>query len=227
MNKKSVVLGILMDLVLLLVFNVVFFAVGGTEHTASIWLSYGFMHFAYIMVILTPLLTRKSVALPVLGMTIAGISSVYFIIELITGVVFILLKQESIKAALVVQIIIAGIYLVILFMNMIANEATAENLARQRDEAAFIKNASSRVKALMDRSSDKKVNKTVEKTFDLIHSSPTKSNVVVQGLEMQVVNKISDLEGAVSAGDDTQIVSIAGEIISLMEERNRKVKNFR
>lgn len=227
MNKKRVVLGILMDLVLLIVFNVIFFAVGGAEHTASIWLSYGFMHFAYIMVILTPLLTGKSVALPVLGMTIAGVSSVYFIIELITGVVFILLNQESIKAALVVQIIIAGIYLVILFMNMIANEATAENLARQQDEAAFIKNASSRVKALMDRSGDKKVNKTVEKAYDLIHSSPAKSNVVVQGLEMQVVNKISDLEGAVSAGDDTQIVSIAGEIISLMEERNRKVKNSR
>ena len=60
MRKKNV-LWILLDLVFLIVFNVVFFVAGGTDHPASVWISYGFIHFSYIMLLITPILIRKSV----------------------------------------------------------------------------------------------------------------------------------------------------------------------
>lgn len=60
MNKKSL-LYILLDLIFLAVFNTVFFVVGGTEHPASVWIAYGFIHFSYIMVLVTPFLVRKIV----------------------------------------------------------------------------------------------------------------------------------------------------------------------
>ena len=59
MNKKSI-LYILLDLVFLAVFNTVFFVVGGTNHPASVWAAYGFIHFSYIMVLVTPFLVRKN-----------------------------------------------------------------------------------------------------------------------------------------------------------------------
>lgn len=225
MNKKKVVLGILLDLVFLIVFNTVFFTFGGMEHSTGAWISYGFIHFSYLMVLTTPLLTRKSSASSVFGMTICGVSSVYFIIEFVVGLIFMLINPETIKASLSVQIIIAGIYLVILILNLIANEATADNLQKQADEVTFIKNASSRVKAMMDKADDKKANKTVEQTYDLIHSSPSKSCVSAQTLENDVMDKIGGLESAVSSGDSNQIIKTAGEVISLMEERNRKVRS--
>jgi type II secretory pathway pseudopilin PulG len=225
MNKKKVVLGILLDLVFLVVFNVVFFVVGGTDHRISVWMSYGFIHFAYIMVLLTPFLTRKgSSASSLFGMTIASVSTTYFAIEFVVGIFFILINLESIKAPLVVQIIIAGVYLVILLINMMANETTADNLQKQQDEIAFIKNASSRVKGLLDKFSDKKANKAIEQVYDLIHSSPTKSCVAAQAYETDVMNKIAQLEDYVSTGDKDNAVKIAAEIVSLMEERNRKVR---
>lgn len=227
MNKKKVFLNILLDLVFLAVFNVVFFVAGGTEHSVGTWISYGFIHFAYLMVLLTPFLTRKSSSSAVFGMTIAGVSGVYFIIEFITGLVFILVKPETYKSPLIVQVIIAGLYLVILLVNLIANETTADNLVRQEDEVAFIKNVSSRVKALMDKLDDKKANKAIEQVYDLLHSSPTKSCVAAQSYENDVVNKIGELESAVSSKDNALSVKIAGEIISAMEERNRKVRSAR
>ena len=69
MNKKSV-LWILLDLVFLAVFNTVFFVAGGTDHTASVWISYGFIHFAYLMVLVTPFLIRKSSSAAVFGFSL-------------------------------------------------------------------------------------------------------------------------------------------------------------
>lgn len=227
MNKKKVVLRILLDLVFLVVFNVCFFALGGTEHSAAGWMAYGFIHFAYIMVLLTPVLTRKSSSAYIFGLTIAGISTTYFIIEFIVGIVFIVLNHDSIKIDLVVQVIIAGLYLVTLLANMIANETTADDIARHEDEVAFIKDASSRVKVLMDKFDDKKANKVIEQVYDLIHSSPSKSCVAAQTYENDVVNKIGELESYVSANDKDKAVKVAGEIVELMEERNRKVRSAR
>lgn len=227
MNKKKVLLGILLDLVFLIVFNTVFFTLAGTNHSTGAWISYGFIHFSYLMVLLTPYLTRKGSASSLFGMTICGISSVYFFIEFIVGLVFIFLNPESIKAPLSAQIIIAGLYLVVLIINLIANEITADNLQQQTDEVAFIKSASSRVKALMDKSDDKKANKAVEQVYDLIHSSSSKSSISAQSVENDVMSKIVELENAVSSKNQNLIIKVSGEVISLMEDRNRKARSGR
>lgn len=223
MNKKSI-LYILLDLVFLTVFNTVFFVAGGTEHPASVWISYGFIHFAYLMVLATPLLTRKSSSASVFGFALYSVSSYYFILELVVGLIFVFVRSDSYKASLIVQIIIAGIYAVMLLSNMIANEHTADNIERHEDEVAYIKNASSRVKLLVGKANDKKANKELEKTYDLLHSSPTRSIATVKSLEEQINNKVSELEDAVSSNNTSQIITVAGVIASMVEERNRKIQ---
>lgn len=223
MNKKTV-LQILLDLVFVIVFNVVFFLSAGTEHPASVWISYGFIHFSYLMILLTPFLTRKSSSSAVFGFSIYTISSVYFFIEFIVGLVFIFLRQEEINVALIVQIIIAGIYAIMLISNLIANENTADSIEKHENEVGYIKTTASRVKALMGSSSDKKANKEIEKLYDLIHSSPTKSHSTVKNLEIQALNKVSDLEQAVDINDINLIIAISGEIADLYEQRNRKLR---
>lgn len=223
MNKKTV-LQILLDLVFVIVFNVVFFLSAGTEHPASVWISYGFIHFSYFMILLTPFLTRKSSSSAVFGFSIYTISSVYFFIEFIVGLVFIFLRQEEINVALIVQIIIAGIYAIMLISNLIANENTADSIEKHENEVDYIKTTASRVKALMGSSSDKKANKEIEKLYDSIHSSPTKSHSTVKSLEIQALNKVSDLEQAVDINDINLIIAISGEIADLYEQRNRKLR---
>ena len=223
MNKKSV-LWVLLDLVFLIVFNTVFFVAGGREHTASVWLSYGFIHFSYIMVLATPFLIRKSSSSAVFGFSIYSISATYFFIEFITGLVFVFLKQESVKPALIVQIIIAGIYAIILISHLIANESTADSVERHEDEVAFIKQSAARIKPLIGKMSSKKANKEIEKAYDLLHSSPSKSIVTVKSLESSILELISDLEAAVKANDENLAISKAGEVITLTQERNRKIR---
>lgn len=223
MNKKFV-LHMLLDLVFLAVFNLVFFVVGGAEHVASVWLAYGFIHFAYIMVLVTPLLARKSSSAAVFGMTLYGISAVYFIVEFIIGVILIFVASDSYKASLVVQVVVTGIYAVILLTNLIANERTAENVVKHETEVAYIKNIAADLKLLVGKASDKKANKEIEKAYDAIHSSPAKSSMTVRGIEERIGCVIVELRDAVKYDDSAQIIAIAQEIVSLTEERNRNLR---
>jgi len=73
----------------------------------------------------------------------------------------------------------------------------------------------------LQRITDRSTVKKVERVYDLIRSSPSKSNVGVRSLEQQVINEIERLAGE---NDTEQIVSIADNIYRLAEERNRQLK---
>lgn len=224
MNKKSI-LWILLDLVFLAVFNTVFFVAGGKDHVASVWISYGFIHFAYLMVIATPLLIRKSSSSSIFGFSVYSVSSTYFLVEFITGLIFIFVKDESYKASLIVQIIIAGIYAIILISHLLANESTADSIEQHEEEVVYIKQAASEVKLLIDKSDNKRVNKEIEKVYDALHSSPTKSNFSVKIIEQTILGKIDELKNAVKNGDENLIISKTKELLSQIDERNSRLRN--
>lgn len=221
--KRKAVLWMLLDLVFLVVFNIVFFVLGGADRPASVWISYCFIHFAYIMAVATPYITRKSKQ-AILGVSVYAISSCYFLLEFIVGVVFILLSQDSFKPALVVQIIIAAVYLIMLIIFLLANESTNESLEREETENDFIKTCSSRVKLLMGRLGEKGCDKALERLYDLIHSSPSRSSASVKQLEQQCRELISQLEAAVNNKEKENAVEIAGRIEGVFKERNQILK---
>ena len=225
MNKKTI-LYLLLDFVFLAIFNLIFFMVGGSEHPASVWISYGFVHFAYIMLIITPILTRKSSSNAVMGFPLYTVSATYFLVEFIVGLIFILIGSESYTAALIVQVIMLGIYALLLIPNLITNEQTAENIERHEREVAYIKEASSRVKLLVDKMNDKGANRVVEAVYDLLHSSPTRSHSTVKILEEEIISKVSELDLAVSSNDISKVLSISKEVIAMVEKRNRKLKFY-
>lgn len=223
MNKK-LVLWILLDLIFLIVFNTVFFTAGGFDYPTSAWLSYLFIHFAYIMVLATPFLIRKSNSSAVFTFSVGSISSTYFLIEFVVGVIFIFLKRENIRLALIVQIIIAGAYAIVLLSHLLANERTADSVERREKEVTFIKVASSMVKNLIDKSDNKKSRKEIERVYDLLHSSPTWTNANVNYLEMEIQDYILELESAVMVKDDEAIINISEALIKIVRQRNNEIK---
>lgn len=225
MNKKTF-LWILLDLVIITVFNVLFFALGGKEHPSAVWIAYGFIHFAYVMMVITPLLIRRSSSSTIFGLSIGSISITYFYVELIAGLIFIAFLQDNIRVSLAVQVVIAGIYAMVLIAHLIANESTADNIDRHENETAYIKHIASRVKTLQSITDDKAICEALEKVYDILHSSPAKSNDAVKTLEAEMVNAVSVLEGIVMNGDKSNIIAAADQVISLAEERNRELKKL-
>lgn len=227
MPMKKNTLWILLDLVFLAVFNTVFFVLGGMEHPASAWISYGFIQFAYIMVLVTPLFIRESSHSAMFGFTLYSVTAVYFLAEFVVGLIFIFARSGSYKAALVVQIIIAGIYAVSLISNMIANESTADNAAQHEAEAAYIKQISALVKPLVGKMDNAAANRKTEHLYDALHSSPAKSSPAVQTLEADIERKIGALRKAAADGSEDEVIKIAEEATALIEERNEILKSAR
>ena len=223
MNKQNV-LWALLDLIFLIVFNVVFFVVGGTEHQPSAWLSYGFIHFAYLMVLVTPFLTRKSSNASVFGFALYSIAATYFLIELVVGAVFIVLNQDDIKIALVVQIILAGIFLVMLLSHMIANEKTADAVVRKEAEVSYIMTAATRLKGQLGATGDKQTDKTIEKAYDLVRTSPMKSDPSVSQYELSILDAIDGLEMAASKKELQMVRDYAAQIINSANERKQRLR---
>lgn len=222
--KKRVVYLTIVSLIFIIVFNVVFFVVWGSKHPLSGWISYGFIHLAYIMMLTTPFFTPKSSNAAVLGATSEYISIVYFIVELVIGSIFIVIKSESYIAALLVQLIALGVYAAIFIANLISNEQTAENVAQYEEKVAYIKIAASKVKPLVGKTSDKRSEKAVERVYDILHSSPIASSPSAQSIESEIIRKIDNLEQCVRSGDSESIINVASSIVDLVEERNRNIR---
>ncbi len=223
MNKKSV-LWILLDLVFLIVFNIVFFVMGGAQHPASVWISYGFIHFAYIMLVVTPFLIRKSSSAAVFGFSLYSISSAYFIAAFIVGVIFIAAHPENYKWSLIVQVVIAGFYAIMLISNMIANEHTADSIERHEMELQYVKESSAMLKGIMEMASDKALKKKIEKAYDLLHSSQVKSSGAVRDYEVTVMDLIEVLEQNVARNDVAAANTTLDKIMKNANERNRRLR---
>ncbi|MCL2222610.1 MAG: hypothetical protein FWC20_09990 [Oscillospiraceae bacterium] len=224
--KKTDILWRIMETIFLVIFNVVFFLLAGFEHSASVWISYVFIHFSFAMLIITPFLIRKGKSSWLFGATIYSISAFYFAVALIVGIVFIFIDPESINAPLVTQLILAGLYGIVLIANLIANEKTADAEEKRQYEIAYVKNASVKLKNMLDNIDDKSTKKQVEKVYDAVNSSPVKSHSSLSQLENDILQSISELEDVVEAENNDGAVSLAKSLLSTVNERNMRLKSL-
>jgi len=221
--KKSVLWVVLYSIFLGL-FNLVFFTFGGTDHCATVWLSYGFIHAAYLTVAITSLTAFNKSSVPTLGFALSTIALAYFLAELAVGLIFILIGADILKFALVVQVILLGIFLAMFVANLIANIQTNENLAQSKAGAAFAKGCASKIRALSGKLSDNSAEKELERLGDTFYSSPVKSINATREIESTILREISNLEYAVMADDAKNAKLLIKKISSLIDERNRRIK---
>jgi len=224
--KKTDILWQIMETIVLVIFNAVFFLLAGFEHSASVWISYAFIHFSFAMLIITPLLVRKGKSSWLFGATIYSISAFYFAVALIVGLVFIFIDPESINAPVVTQLIIAGLYGIILTANLISNEKTADAEDKRQYEIAYVKDASAKLKSLLDNIEDKATKKRVEKVYYAVYSSPVKSHPSLTQIENDILQSIDELEEAVEAKNYDAVASLAKSLLSAVNERNMRLKSL-
>lgn len=119
--KKRTVLILLLDLIFLIVFNVIFFLWKGTDHPAAVWIAYGVIHFAYLLLLLTPLMNR-SLPSNVAKILLNYASLIHFIVQFIAGVVLIVIGTASVKVTIIIHLIIFAIYAVIVVMFLLGSD---------------------------------------------------------------------------------------------------------
>lgn len=212
------------DSVFLIIFNIIFFVLGGGDRSVSTWISYVFIHLAYFMLIATPYMNPNSRNTVVLGLSLYAVSATYFLIELIVGTAFILASPEGYKMALIVQLCVFGLYAVVLISNMVANEHTIEAQGNRQHQIDYIKNATAEMSLIVDSISDRNTKKKVEKVLDAITSSPAKSYPNLSPLESQIWGAIINLKNAVAENREEIIIVQAETLLATVNERSRQLR---
>ncbi|MGN8783844.1 hypothetical protein ACTNES_05805 [Blautia sp. HCP3S3_D9] len=222
MNKKSG-LWIALDSVFIIVFNIIFFTMIYDAVSAAIWITYVFIHIAYAMLVITPLLTRKGKHAHLFGTTIAAVSSVYFIAVLIIGIVCIAVRPDTVKWIVIVEIIFLGIYAAILLINMIANEHTADIQEKQDIQIQHIRGCSARLNLLISQVEDKKLRKKIQKAYDVVHSSSIKSKPIAGKYELEVLTLLEAVEEAIETSNVESAEKALDSLIKAAQKRNSLV----
>jgi len=87
-----------------------------------------------------------------------------------------------------------------------------------------MKESSARLQSVIQLITDSEIAQKIERVYDLLHSSPTKSNTDVHLLEQKIISEIKRLEIIVNQNDTKQIATIADKIYRLVDERNSQLK---
>jgi len=223
MSRKIFKLLIALDSVFVIVFNAFFFMIGGFEHNASVWISYAFIHLAYVMMALTPFLIKGKRAMTS-GLAIYTISSAYFFIEFVVGLIFIFLSLNNYKPTLLIQLLFAAAYAVPFIINLIANEHTLQAEEGRKIEIEYIKNATNAARRIASEIKDRKLRRAVEKLADELAASPTKSHPDLQSIELEIYNNIESLDG--NSTDEDSIAQTVDKVYLMVKDRNRKLKSI-
>jgi hypothetical protein len=224
--KNTKPLWIILDLIFLIIFNTIFFSVLLQKQNIGIWISYGFIHFSYLMLLLTIFLIKKRTSSTIFGFSLFSISTIYFLTELVVGIVFLALSLDKFHITLIVQVCLAGLYGIILISNMIANEHTAASEERRQKEIFFIKDAISKLKIILSKIDDATIRKKVEKVLDVISTSPVKSHYELFDIEAKILESIDSLDESITNGDKNAVNSLLKSLIDYINTRNIQARSY-
>lgn len=225
MISKKNILTILLDSVFVIAFNVLFFLNGGIEHTTAVWIAYGFLHFSYAMVLVTPLISAHGSTAVISKTATYTISIMYFLAELLMSIIIFFAKTEKTKLVTSIEVIITAIFLVILLINLLSDDATEKKQAKYEVQNDYIKNISNQIKYIETLVSDPSAKKRINNLYYLAHSSPIKSNQSLESYENEIVRNISLMEESAQNKEIDRVLSISGEIERLLNKRNFEIRS--
>lgn len=224
MNRNGGIAEYVVKCLFLIVFNVIFYMTVGIQNPLSVWIAYGFIHIAYLSVLLTPLFIPAGENRAVFGMPLFVISMAYFVITFLMGIFVFLTRPMSVKLLLILYIVLSAVYLGLFLINVMANQDSASVKKADQMDLSYIKSAGNRLAYLMDLVSEQKsLKRKLERAYDIVKASPVRSNQDAQYYEARVLNLIEKAEQKIASRSYEEAESIAEELIKSANARNKSV----
>lgn len=220
--KKGSIYFLVGVLIFLILFNVIFFVSGGEESKNAVWVSYAFIHVAYLMVFLTIVFREKSRDVYILNLQLFSIWSIYFIVEFIVGLIF--MFSESPTFSFMVQLSIALIYLICFFISKGANVHTLQMEKEQKENQTFLKSISTKVRGLYLTVDNPDLKNKLNLLYDDIKACPTKSCEEAAEVQNDIVTVIDMLINSVNENNIDCAQTLVDRIKKLIIQRNNIVR---
>ena len=219
--KKNSVAKIALYLVVVLVFNVLYFNVV-ENHTSARWVSYVGIHLSYLLLCVSSFSFSQfessgSVVHVYPKMMVAN---GYFMTSLVCGSILILINNSTITFPVIVHALIIGFYLFHYLLLMNAETHTEANTQRIKQGMFFIKDCTSRLRLIMDTTQSREVYSKIERFYDAVNAAMPCTQSETVRFEVQISELIGQLESKIRSGS-SDVDDIVHEAVALIKERER------
>ncbi len=227
---KANIIKIVIGLIFLIVFNVLFFLLGGTERSDTEWVCYGFIHAAYLCLLVTPLFCNAGKGETVLSASMYLRALFYFFTELVIGIGFIWYDSYNpipIVWPAIIQGILLAVFLILQLMSVLANDATKASLAKQRQERVYIRSLAENLKEAMRQVNDPALRKQIANCYESLRNSSLESFPEAAAAEMELEGAVNTLCSAIEIGDMSKLTQQIQNVQVAMRHRNQAIRMAR
>lgn len=214
-TKGYAILGILFALVSVIAF------VLPTEKTATFLLAYAFTVVAFaaqIGIWKIAFGKQETLKSKFLGFPVIHIGVVYLIVQIVAFAVFMFVPTAPAWIVVIVCVLIAGISAICMIAADTGRSEIERVEAKVQKKVFYIRSLQVDVELLANKETDAEIKVALTQLAEKIRFSDPMSHEQLAELETQIVAKVSDLKTATNKTD------IVAEILSLLDERNKKCK---
>lgn len=225
-QKKNAVYGGVILLILLAVFNVVAFVVPHVQG-GTFWTGYAFTTAAFLLQILFAFLAfgkADTLYRTFLGIPVFRLGIVYLVIQVIFGLVCLFVPLLPMWAAVIVSVVLLGIYMILIISAMMARDEVDKTGNKVKEQTAFIRSLTADAESLLARAKSEESKTVVKKVYEAVRYSDPMSNSALSEIEAQITMKFATFSAAVEVDEVENIHTSGDELLILIGGRNRKCK---
>lgn len=223
---KNTVIKIIIGSLFIGIFNLIFFLSGITLSDAN-WCTYAFVMASYLCVLSTPLLT-KGTGSGVLAGSLWLRATFFFITELITAAVFLLISPGKITWPLIIQASILAIFLFFQLMGVLANDATEASIAHQRN-LSFSKQALiEQLQLSLNATEDAQAKQVLNRCIDSLSFCPLDTCPEAFEAELRISEAVNEVCFISEQGGDLNTLrQKAQTLVGAVQNKNLIIKRHR
>lgn len=224
MKAKSTVGFALIYAILLGVFNLLVFLLS-KNRTDVFWLSYAFMTLAFVVQIVSMLLSFKTadVETAFFGIPLASFSVFYLCAEIVIGALFMIFQAAGFTLALIIQLLVLAAFLIIAIISLMARDTVRQIGETVKENVFSLKSVLIDVDMIRESCTDPDLKESLRKLSETIKYSDPMTNDSVASLEERILRKVSELRIYVDDNQLSDAKQVCGELERLYIERNKKL----
>lgn len=212
MKNNKVLYGII-GIVALAIVNVVVF-LSLKEYTTARWINIAGLNLSIIVFWGAGIITGDK-SEKFLGYARFPIVAVYSVLTFIISALFILINVKSVTLSVIVQVILLGLFAIVMCTNTMANNASKNITNIDKANYNKVTDMAKRIELIMQSVDDREVYKKIEKAYDSVKNA----NVTLQEDSTQIDNDIMQAIGVLE-------VVVQSKNYDMAEEQVSKINNL-
>lgn len=215
---------VFLSLLVIGIYNLVFFLKDVPDMSTSLWVSYGFVHLAFIMVIVSIILPSQSKERETYTATNVMVSSIYYFVEMAFSIVILFMQLDMFKLTLVIHCILFAAFLFVWVPGLFTQKLSDElDLQRVHGEN-YVKQCGDIIQTTLSVCTDRDAVKKLERLYGIVKASPVKGNDSTSQLENTILNELTNLLSGVKSLPQQEVFENIEQLVRMVESRNRMLK---